>query len=99
MMMCISSGIKNLKIQKEKEKGMHSVYMNIYYCLVRWDLQRARTLIQHQYLLDRYKRIHEKTLKPTNQKPTKPSIDTFLPKPEKSTHRIINCHVLYLVLF
>lgn len=49
----------------------------------RWDLQRARTLIQHQYLLDRYKRIHEKTLKPTNQKASKPNIDTFLPKPQE----------------
>ena len=61
--------------------------------LHRWDLQRARTLIQHQYLLDRYKRIHEKTLKPASQKPSKPNIDSFLPKPQESKdlHTQIKC--------
>lgn len=68
-------------------------------CYVRWDLQRARTLIQHQYLLDRYKRIHEKTLKPTNQKPSKPNIDTFLPKPQESNEVILKTNAVFMMVF
>ena len=63
--------------------------------ILRWDLQRARSMIQHQYLLDRYKRIHEKTLKPTNQKAPKPVIDTLLPKPQTSKQKRINKIICY----
>ena len=77
---------KKFEESERKRKRFVNMFTQVYMslCVIRWDLQRARTLIQHQYLLDRYKRIHEKTLKPSNQKQPKPNIDTFLPKPQKS---------------
>lgn len=81
-----------MRNQREREKGSCFMCMKlINYFVFRWDLQRARSLSQHQYLLDRYKRIHEKNSKPPNQKQHKKSLETFKPKMEQSMKYYIFC--------
>jgi len=85
-MKLISNDIKNMRNQRGREKGSCLVFIKIclLFFLFRWDLQRARSLSQHQYLLDRYKRIHEKNSKPPNQKQHKKPLETFKPKMDQS---------------